>query len=76
MDHLPCLDSIEELILLTEAGMSHLSGCESGIDDQHLLVCYVVERERDKYPTLLLSPVVGKEAVIRFSTQERALYLA
>lgn len=76
MDHLPCLDSIEELILLAEAGMSHLSGCKSGIDDQRLLVCYVVERERDKYPTLLLSPVVGKEAVIRFSTQERALYLA
>lgn len=76
MEHLPCLDSIEELILLTEAGMSHLSGCESGIADQCLLVCYVVERERDKHPTLLLSPVVGKEAVIRFSTQERALYLA
>lgn len=68
MDHLPCLDSIEELILLTEAGMSHLLGCESGIADQPLLVCYVVERARDKYPTLHLSPVVGKEAVIRFST--------
>lgn len=76
MDPSPRLGNIEKLILLTEAEMNCLSGCESGIADQPLLVCHVVERTREKCHTLLLSSVVGKEADARYSTQERALPLA